>query len=891
MQFWWKEIVLLAVLYFLFGRAALLLAIPPGYAMAIYPGAGLALGAVLIGGYRLTLGVMLGSLCVNLWIGHQSLGTVSQVAVGIASGIAVGAGLQAAFGAWLIRRFIGYPAKIDSNLSILGFMLLAGPIASLISASTGIGTLYGFSALNRDQSLENWMTWWVGDALGGLIITPICLILFGQPAKLWRSRRLNVLLPLLITWALMTGAFLYVRQWEQKQYALEFRAAAQRVSNDLQTRLDYHVEVHRNVVNLFLSSENVSRRQFLSFVAQPLSANAAVQAIEWAPRVLDARRAAYEQQMRDEGFLQFAIGELHGGQVTSAVRRDEYFPVSYVAPLRGNEAVLGLDLAADLSRRQTIADARDGGMPIASEALKLVRPKTGEKVSCLLVSALYDKTRPAITKEQRRGATNGLVASVVQVGDVLNNLLSDEDKRQIVFRLKDGNAAADALAYVDTLRGNTSAPLFQSTLSFGGRELVFAAHPLAAYYVAHKSWAAWGTMVGGMMFTCLVGMYLLLVSGKSYDVEALVVERTKELHDSEQRLHTILDNAAEGILTFDANGVVLLDNHAARQLLAYGDGGLLGFAFGALFQDQQDQQDRQDQKKALELQDIAPSENGGRLFREMLGLRRDGSVFDVGLSLATLWRGQQILYIVIIHDVTEKKRVERLKSEFVSSVSHELRTPLTSIRGALGLVAGGALGSIPAPAQKLIQLANDNAERLSILVNDLLDFERMEYGGMLFKMEPHKLFDLVLKVIEANQGYAKKFSIQLVLQNARDEGWRVRVDANRFNQVMSNLISNGIKFSLPQGRVEIRIDAAADEVSVWVTDHGIGIAESFQKRIFDKFSQADGSVTRKYAGTGLGLSLAKSMIEKMGGRIGFDSVEGEGARFYVALPLLPSSDS
>jgi signal transduction histidine kinase len=225
----------------------------------------------------------------------------------------------------------------------------------------------------------------------------------------------------------------------------------------------------------------------------------------------------------------------------------------------------------------------------------------------------------------------------------------------------------------------------------------------------------------------------------------------------------------------------------------------------------------------------------------------------------------------------------------VSVVSHELRTPLTSIRGALGLMAGGVVGIIPDSAKKLVQLAYDNAERLSVLINDILDFEKLEYGGLLFTMENHNLWEMVREALEMNQGYAEKFGITCVLCTETDPGISVQVDRSRLLQVLSNLMSNAIKFSRAQGTVTLKLDLADDWVTVWVIDHGIGISARFRSQIFDKFSQEDGSVQRKYAGTGLGLSLAKSMIEKMHGRIGFESLEGHGASFYIALPIAAPS--
>ena len=877
-QFDSVKIIALALLYIILGRAALLLAIPPGYAMAIYPPAGLALGAVLIGGYRLLPGVALGSLCLNLWIGYDSGQGLSHTGMVVALCIALGAALQAAFGSWLIRRLVGYPAALDSNLPVFTFMLLAGPLSCLINSGVGVATLLAFGVIQMSQMQSNWITWWVGDALGALIVTPMCLILFGEPAKIWRSRRINVLLPLLITLMAVVAAFLFVRQWEQNQFRIEFRDTAQRLASNLQTRLDYHVEVQKSVVSLFVATDVVSEAQFQRFVAQPVTSYAALQAVEWAPRITQPERSEFERQLRRTTQAEAGISEKQGQQLVAAAVRQEYFPVKFVAPQLSNERALGFDLGSEWVRRQTINEARDLGIPVASEPVALVQ---GNHIyASLLVSALYDKKQRSTTRTERRQAINGVVLTALRVGDVLNALLTDDDRRNLLFYLHDGNLAVSSPAYYNTLNNPQLVPMYATTLNFAGRELQLSAHPADAYFAQHKSWAAWGTMVGGMLFVCLVGMYLLFVSGRSYGVEALVERRTRELHASEHRLHAILDNAAEGILTFDAGGAVMLANRAACQLLAYVDVSLIGQPFCLLFSDADG---------ALQLERIAPPFDGGHIFREVLAQRHDGSQFDVGLSLAKLQRDEQVLYIVIIHDLTEKKRVDRLKGEFVSAVSHELRTPLTSIRGSLGLLMGGAVGVIPDSARRLLQLANDNAERLSNLINDILDFERLEYGGMLFKMEQCSIVELVRQALDINEGYAAKFTIRLELHSPPGQLFYVQVDSDRLIQVMTNLISNAIKFSLPNGQVEIHIEPGDAEITIWVIDQGIGIPEAFHKQIFNKFSQADGSERRKYAGTGLGLSLSKSMVEKMNGQIGFESREGKGARFFVVLPMVKKS--
>jgi PAS domain S-box-containing protein len=236
------------------------------------------------------------------------------------------------------------------------------------------------------------------------------------------------------------------------------------------------------------------------------------------------------------------------------------------------------------------------------------------------------------------------------------------------------------------------------------------------------------------------------------------------------------------------------------------------------------------------------------------------------------------------NDVTELKRIDRMKTEFVSTVSHELRTPLTSIRGSLGLVWGGVTGELPAQARNLVGIAKNNCERLIRLINDILDSEKIESGNMRFELQATELEPLLEQSLAANEGFAEQHGVTLVLHNAKAPV-RVCVDSDRLIQVVTNLLSNAIKFSLPGSAVQVALHTQAGRVRVEISDNGPGIPDEFRERIFQKFSQADSSDTRQKGGTGLGLSISKAIIERMDGNIGFTTEDQVGTTFFFELPL------
>jgi PAS domain S-box-containing protein len=283
---------------------------------------------------------------------------------------------------------------------------------------------------------------------------------------------------------------------------------------------------------------------------------------------------------------------------------------------------------------------------------------------------------------------------------------------------------------------------------------------------------------------------------------------------------------------------------------------------------------------------IAPLLSGARpaVKYETVHRRKNGSEFPVEILLQLVREpGTRGLFIAIVRDITERKKVERMKSEFVSTVSHELRTPLTSIRGSLGLVASGVAGTLPEKARELIDIAYKNSGRLAQLINDILDVERIESGRMRFDIRPEALMPIVEQSVEAMRGYGQELGVEFVV-TASLPRVMVDVDAHRLLQVLANLLSNAAKFSPRGGSVEVAVARHRDKVRVAVTDHGPGIPPEFRSRIFQRFSQADSSDTRAKSGSGLGLHISKGIVERFGGCIGFDTRIGSGSTFYFDLP-------
>jgi PAS domain S-box-containing protein len=886
----WRQVILgngaLALAYLILGRLSLLLAIPPGYAMAIYPPAGLAVAVVLIAGYRLAPGVAIGSLLLNLWITWETQHSLSLLSCLLVTVIALGAMTQAVFGTWLVKKFLPTSLELNHHDEILKFMLLAGPFSCLVSASVGTCSLFVAGIMPAADVFGNWITWWGGDSLGVLVVTPIIFVLFAPPRPLWAGRRYSVLLPQILILFLMMATYISVRNWEQDRQAQEFKHRLQNIVHGFQSRLQAHVEGQKELATVFENFPKMSLLQFESIAAPLLQYKGELAAVEWAPKLMNAERKVFEVQHASSSQQAFAILERdqHKNMLVAATR-DMYFPILYIAPIAGNERALGFDLHSVPNRRASIQVAIQYKRTVATEPLTIIQEKTG-KLSTVLITAVrdlqMDKSRSQ-THSENLDSILGIVVSVLRPSDVLRNLLSDQDRKEIKLKLLD--VSSDPLKpeiFLDDLGKDINPADVSQKIEFGGRQWRLQARPSDAYLVQHRPWAAWISLIAGMLFSGLVGMYFLTISGRAFQIEALVVQRTRQLQESEENRLAILEHAADGILTVNANGLILSGNRAAEKSLDVDSSAISGatptLSMDDLFLDEHG-------ATLSFAQIIARTSHISKPLIEVQRRHSDFSLVSLELAIAKVTRQYQSIYIVVIHDLTERKRLDKIKGEFVSTVSHELRTPLTSIRGSLGLLNGGAVGEIPEAALKLIKLASNNAERLHQLINDILDFEKLEYGGMLFKMEAHRLIDQLHKAVEYNTGYAEKFSVKLNIVGEQFSDVYVNIDDNRYMQVLCNLISNAIKFSHTHGVVEIRVERMGDIVRVKICDHGIGIDAAFSQQIFKKFTQGDSSVTRKHSGTGLGLSLAKSMIEKMGGSIGFSSVLGEGSIFYIDMKI------
>lgn len=631
---------LVASAYILSGKIGLLLALPPGYASAIFPAAGIAVAAALIGGARLLPGVFLGSLLLNLWVGQTAGQSLSAVGAATATIIALASLLQAAAGGWFLRRAIGYPAPLDSGRDIRNFAL-AAPAICLISASISVAGLLVLGIFERSDYATNWVVWWLGDTIGVLVLLPIAMVIAGKPRALWRKRALSVALPMLLSFAVFVAIYIRVNGWEREESLQEFRAASERLVVQVQAELDTQIVILEQLERLFSRAQRVTRQEYRDFVQRTLARYPNVQALSWDPLVSLAQRPSHEQGQRSE-VAGFEIRELTAsGALVRAGERDEYFPITYIEPRSRNEESLGYDLASSPERRKTIVEAFNRKLAIVTPPLKLVQERSTQ-AGLLVIMPVFDA-----------GARKGIVASALRVGDFLDKLLAPV-RAKLLMRVLDVETGKKLYDSFPGASGGMQQAAFQETIRVGARDFRLETSPTPVYLSAHRGWQSWAVLTAGLLGTSLLGALLMLGSGRAARVEALIVDRTGALGDSEAFLSGLFTENPDAMLVVGSSGIIVRANSQAELVFGYSRGALVGRTVNQLLPER---------VRARHGAHIAsffahPRRRPMGAGLPLSGLRADGTEFPVDILLSPLRSRDGDLAIAIVRDITERQEIE-----------------------------------------------------------------------------------------------------------------------------------------------------------------------------------------------------------------------------------------
>ncbi len=355
----------------------------------------------------------------------------------------------------------------------------------------------------------------------------------------------------------------------------------------------------------------------------------------------------------------------------------------------------------------------------------------------------------------------------------------------------------------------------------------------------------------------------------------------KELERERHQKDNFFEHGVDAFAVLDANGVILTNNQACERLFGYAKNELMGQNVKILMPEKYA---RHHDHYLRNFKHNGETKVVG-IGRDVEGLRKDGTTFPIGLAISHFQQDGQTYLCGTIRDITKRKQNERMKDEFVSTVNHELRTPLTSIYGSLDLLRRISEGKLDDRCKRLLTLAFDGCSRLTHLVNDILDLEKISAGKMEYRMEKRPIQSLVSEIVCNNESLADKFETQFQVRHRTNDAI-IEVDPNRFGQALLNLLSNAAKFTSRHSVIQIETKCLPDNtVRVSVTDNGPGIPVEFRSRIFEKFAQANGTAVSKTPGSGLGLNITKQIILAFGGDVWFETEMGQGTTFHIDLPI------
>ncbi len=827
-----RVVLLTAIGYGLLGYIGQLIAIPPGFATVIWPASGLALGAVLAFGLRALPGVFFGSFLINIYIASDPEQGVWLFEIPALIGL--NAMLQALVGRWLICRFIGFPFAYQRPALVVRFLLMGGLVSTLVNASLSNFVLWQFGILSGQAVWANWLSWWAGDSIGIILVIPWLLVLFARYAKapLLKGR---FILSALSGIALFTILFsvLATQVEKEKQYH-EFVNNSDLLAQSLTARLHDASNVLYSMSGFILSQQTqasaeeglsssaqyssvsqqtrapgLTPQQFHLFTQDILKRNPTLHGLSWNLNVPGTQLETFSARMNQlyqtfDSDIHFGVTERNQNKVLQpATPRNQHVVVSFIEPLGNNRKALGYDVYSQEDRRFALDKAWQSRQAYPTEPISLIQEQ-GRQAGVLMFL-------PVVESEVSLGRDQllGYATAVIRVNDLAELAFGELTLPNTGIALIDPEADKEkALLYSKDLTADQRNELIKQMRSQGDilaqhtleldafpmykihRVNVGARHwwlvQVSANAYIYQPWGVHILLAGGVLFSGLLGWFMLIIAGHTHEVEHQVAVRTQ----------------------------------------------------------------------------------------------------DLSLANEKLIRSEQLQQEAKLR----AEEASQAKSEFLANMSHEIRTPLNGVIGMLDLM----LDDQQSPENRqMLTVAKNSADGLLTVINDILDFSKIEAGKLDLNTTDFDLLDLLEGLGNQFVLAAEEKGVELLCPANILSSSLVHGDPDRLKQILSNLVSNGIKFT-HHGQVSVSCTVEHKDDQMYlcfeVSDTGIGMSLEQQSHLFERFTQADTSITRQYGGTGLGLAISHQLVNMMDGTLTVSSMEGHGSSFVVRLVLPAVSD-
>ena len=632
---------LIVGLYVITAYLGQILAVPAGYATAIWAPAGIALGGALVWGLRTLPAIFLGSFIINFYLSYVNTGHL--LTVSLAGLIAAGAVLQALFGWWLIKKFLGLNNDLVYPKDILLFAFLSGPVSCLVNATWSVIALYLLNKLPAANMLLSWMTWWVGDSIGSLLITPLFLICFKKSTEVWRRIPLGRILPLSVSFITIIVIYSIVIKAEILRLELQFENKTKNIIDRLETQLNFSINSAYALTAHLSVIPAITKKSFTEYAQAVISREGSQQILAWVPEVIDKY-----QFTQDHHINIFGINHSH---MIVDQQRSVYYPILYIEPYQENNSLIGLDLLSDTPRADALLAARSQRKLVVLAPIQLNQNNTKD-VGTLFVSPVYN--------QNKFSGFSSVVLNLTHISDEI--LRNNQD--YFLFTIK------DALTKKEILNVNTNQSMahdpkyvmsYHSILKVGPMNWEVSTISSMNYVNYAFSWQVWSLLPGGLLFCVLMNMILLILYGQKSLIQLKVNEQSAMLRAEEAKNLLVLNSAGEGILELDRNGAITFSNPAAQNLLGYNQQELTGKSINELSHGQVQLNNNNIESPILSSFKLDKFQH----ITDELFFRKDNTSFTVEYSITPIRKNNTVTgAVVVFNDITERRenqiRIEKM---------------------------------------------------------------------------------------------------------------------------------------------------------------------------------------------------------------------------------------
>ncbi len=551
-------------LYYVFGRLGLMLSADPVMATLFWPGAGVIMAALYLGGYRLLPGVYIGAAAVNFSAVYGSDPVLlSELPIVRILLMGVPPTLQALTGAYLVRRFLGPQTRLETLRDVGIFSVCAGPVSCLISPTLAVFILYAYGLISPVSIPLSWTTWYVGDMLGVLIFAPVCVMVFNKAISI--RRKVHVAAPLVSIFFLVICAFFYAIKHENDVRIEQLRTDSDLIALTLQSALDESFAQLTSVRGLFYASDYVSASEFGLFLKHVFTENPSVRGVYWAPRIVREDVRAFEARASKELGQSYKILEMGaGGEGLDAADRSAYFPIFFAEQSAAVKPLIGYDFGAIPDVRRAIEGDMTGRDLRSFEAGSIFMPQ--EENHLVLFIPVFDMAKV----DELNLVPKGFVIGLFNIEDILGEIRGAWAEKGINLAVLTGDRAAAFLPQMandsSVFRKDRFGTKYLKTFSIADERWLLSFSLSPAYVEGRVNWGMWYVLAGSFLFTFLASGFLLIVTGHGAATEAIVSEKTLQLKDQTNFLKVVMDNVPDMLFVKNEQHEIVAANTAFLKL-------------------------------------------------------------------------------------------------------------------------------------------------------------------------------------------------------------------------------------------------------------------------------------------------------------------------------------